>query len=80
MTRMGLLDMHRVTLEIMGGVQETAEVGRSENKMFYEASIRLERVDREVLIADLAAIEDLLQSRRAARIIERAESIIAEAA
>ena len=48
--------------------------------MFYEGTIKLERGDREVLLADLQAIEDLLQSRRAARIIERAESIIQEAA
>ena len=28
--------------------------------MFYEATIRLERVDRETLLADLAAVEALL--------------------
>lgn len=45
-------------------------------KMFYEASIRLERADKNTLIADLQAVEDLLQSRRAARIVAHAEDII----
>jgi hypothetical protein len=44
--------------------------------MFYEATVVLERGDREVLIADLQAIEDLLQSRRAARIVQHAETIV----
>ena len=44
--------------------------------MFYEASIKLERSSREVLLADLQAIEDLLQSRRAARVVAHAEDII----
>jgi propanediol dehydratase small subunit len=48
--------------------------------MFFEGTIRLERSDKNTLLADLQAIEDLLQSRRAARIIERAESIFQEAA
>lgn len=44
--------------------------------MFYEGTIKLERGDREVLLADLQAIEDLLQSRRAARIVQHAEDIV----
>jgi hypothetical protein len=73
--------MHRVTLEIMEIRKgEHKKTSGEPNKMFYEGTIKLERGDREVLLADLQAIEDLLQSRRAARIIERAESIIQEAA
>jgi hypothetical protein len=48
--------------------------------MFFEASIRLERGDREVLLSDLEAVERLLSERKMARVVQRAESIIAEAA
>jgi hypothetical protein len=48
--------------------------------MFYEASIRLERGDRDVLLSDLDAVERLLSERRMARVVQHAETIIAEAA
>jgi hypothetical protein len=50
--------------------------GGAKNKMFFEGTIRLERSDKNTLLADLQAIEDLLQSRRAARVVAHAEDII----
>jgi hypothetical protein len=48
--------------------------------MHFEASIHLERGDRDTLLADLDAVERLLSERRAARLVRHAETIIAEAA
>lgn len=62
------------------GVQERAEVESGvKKKMYFEASIRLERADRDVLLADLDAVERLLSERKMARVIEHAETIIAGA-
>lgn len=47
---------------------------------YFEASIKLERGDMDSLVSDLAAVQALLNERRAARVIERAERIIQEAA
>jgi hypothetical protein len=44
--------------------------------MYFEASIRLERSDRDTLLADLAAVEALLLERKTARVIKRAETIV----
>ena len=43
--------------------------------MFYEGTIKLERGDRDTLLADLEAVERLLSERKTARVIRAAESI-----
>jgi hypothetical protein len=48
--------------------------------MHFEASIHLERGDRDVLLADLEAVENLLSARRLARVVKRAETIVKVAA
>ena len=48
--------------------------------MHFEATVFLERGDMDSLVSDLAAVQALLNERRAARVVQRAESIIAEAA
>jgi hypothetical protein len=48
--------------------------------MHFEATVYLERGDRETLLADLAAVEALLLERKTARVIRRAETILSEAA
>jgi hypothetical protein len=48
--------------------------------MHFEATVFLERGDMDSLVSDLAAVQALLNERRAARVIRRAERIIQEAA
>ena len=43
--------------------------------MYYEGTIKLERGDRDTLLADLEAVERLLSERKTARVIRAAESI-----
>lgn len=44
--------------------------------MHFEAQIKLERTDRETLLADLAAVEHLLTQRRHARKSQSAKSAV----
>lgn len=61
-------------------VGDEHEVDGVEKKMHFEATVYLERGDREILLADLAAVEALLLERKTARVIRRAETILSEAA